>query len=38
MSDYAIANLKEIDDSAGEYAPDLEALSPASTSTRSISG
>ena len=25
MSDYAIANLKEIDDSAGEYAPDLEA-------------
>ena len=27
MSDYAIANLKEIDDSAGEYAPDLEAHS-----------
>ena len=25
MSDYTIANLKEIDDSAGEYAPDLEA-------------
>ncbi|MDX6510196.1 MAG: hypothetical protein QOG81_1948 [Gaiellaceae bacterium] len=25
MSDYAIANLKEIDDSAGDYAPDLEA-------------
>jgi mannose-6-phosphate isomerase-like protein (cupin superfamily) len=25
MSDYTIANLKEIDDSAGEHAPDLEA-------------
>ena len=25
MSAYTIANLKEIDDSAGEYAPDLEA-------------
>jgi mannose-6-phosphate isomerase-like protein (cupin superfamily) len=25
MSDYTITNLKEIDDSAGEYAPDLEA-------------
>jgi len=25
MSDYTIANLKEIDDSAGEYAPNLEA-------------
>jgi mannose-6-phosphate isomerase-like protein (cupin superfamily) len=25
MSHYTIANLKEIDDSAGEHAPDLEA-------------
>jgi mannose-6-phosphate isomerase-like protein (cupin superfamily) len=25
MSDYTIANLKEIDDSAGEHAPGLEA-------------
>ena len=25
MSDYTIVNLKEIDDSAGDYAPDLEA-------------
>jgi mannose-6-phosphate isomerase-like protein (cupin superfamily) len=25
MSDYTIANLKAIDDSAGEHAPDLEA-------------
>jgi len=25
MSDYTIANLKEIEDSTGEYAPELEA-------------
>lgn len=25
MSDYTLTNLKEIDDSAGEHAPDLEA-------------
>jgi mannose-6-phosphate isomerase-like protein (cupin superfamily) len=25
MSDYTIANLKEIDDSAGEHAPEMEA-------------
>src|SRR6266849_4205146 len=25
LSDYTITNLKEIDDSAGEHAPDLEA-------------
>jgi mannose-6-phosphate isomerase-like protein (cupin superfamily) len=25
MSDYTVANLKEIDDSAGEHAPSLEA-------------
>ena len=25
MSDYTIVNLKELDSSAGEYAPDLEA-------------